>query len=174
MFSKLKKNSIAKKFQKDKLKQSRSSRAINADTIKKIVVLMEEPQLFHSSAMLTKLQKEFKVPLVNIQLLVFKPYEKGEQYMDFELSEKDFGWFGSLKSNKLQEFVKNEYDLLINYGFEENLYWNMITLHSLSKFKVGFTSKDDSLYDLSISDAQRDLEVLTTEMIKYLKILKKL
>lgn len=174
MLSNLKKKSIAKRFQKDRLSQVVSSRNMNSKVIQKIAVLVEESQFLKSNATLNALQQEFKIPLENIELLVFKPFEKKSVYTDFEINEKDFGWYGSLKLNKLQEFVKNEYDLLINYGFEENLYWNVITLHSLSRFKVGFTSKEDSLYDLSISDAERNLDVLTTEMVKYLKILKKL
>jgi hypothetical protein len=174
MFSNLKKKSIAKRFQKDKLKHLYLSRNINTKVIKKIAVLIEESQLLKSKTTLNVLQQEFKIPSENIQLLVYKPFEKGIVYRSFEINENDFGWYGSLKLNKLQEFVKNEYDLLINYGFEENLYWNVITLHALSNFKVGFTSKEDSLYDLSISDSGRNLDVLTTEMIKYLRILKKI
>ena len=174
MFSNLKNKSIARRFHKDKLKQLSSSRNMNTKVIKKIAVLLEESQLLTSNTFLNQLQQEFKIPLDNIQLLVFRPFQKEDVYSEFDITENDFGWYGSLKLNKLQEFVKIEYDLLINYGFEENLYWNVITLHSLSTFKVGFTSKDDSLYDLSISDSERNADVLTTEMIKYLKILKKI
>ncbi|MEI6865184.1 hypothetical protein [Flavicella sp.] len=174
MLSKLKKKSIAKRYQKDKLNQKYSIENRNRKVIKTIAILMEESQLLKSNPTLNSLQQEFKIPIENIHLIVFKNFKKGVVYTDFELTRNDFGWHGSLKSNKLQEFVKNEYDLLINYGFEENLYWNVITLHSLSNFKVGFTSKENRLYDLSISDTERNLDVLTDEMIKYLKILKKL
>lgn len=173
MFSKLKKKYTLKRYQKEKVAFSKVSRNRNTKVIKRIGVLMEEAQLLKSNQTLNVLTQEFKIPMENIELLVFKPFEKKETYADFEINEKDFGWYGSLKLNKLQEFVKNEYDLLINYGFEENLYWNIITLHSQSNFKVGFASQEEALYDLSISDQERNLDVLTKEMVKYLKILKK-
>ena len=172
MFTKLKKKSIQKYFDKERLQPSLESR--NANKIRTIGVLMEESQLLTSNNTLNSLQQNFQIPIENIQLLAFKKFEKKQVYTDFEITEKDFGWYGSLKLNKLQEFVKNEYDLLINYGFEENLYWNVITLQSHANFKVGFTSKKDGLYDLSISDTERNLDVLTSEMVKYLRILKKL
>lgn len=174
MLSKLKRKSILKYFSKESKKASSEPRILNTKRIRRIGVLMEDAQLLTSNSTLNSLQQNFEIPMENIQLLVFKKFDKKEVYTDFEFSEKDFGWYGSLKLNKLQEFVKNDYDLLINYGFEENLYWNVITLQSQSSFKVGFASKKNGLYDLSISDKERDLDVLTSEMVKYLKILKKL
>tara|TARA_B100000809_G_scaffold252094_1_gene286400 strand:+ start:29465 stop:29989 length:525 start_codon:yes stop_codon:yes gene_type:complete len=174
MLSKLKKKSIQKHFSREQSNASLNPRNINTKPIRKIGVLMEESQLLKSNDTLNSLQQNFEIPLENIELLVFKNFDKKQVYTDFECTEKDFGWYGSLKLNKLQEFVKNEYDLLINYGFEENLYWNVITLQSQSNFKVGFAAKKDGLYDLAISDTERNLDVLTSEMVKYLKILKKL
>jgi hypothetical protein len=174
MLSNLKKKSIQKYFTKEASKASLDSRNLNTKRIRTIGVLMEESQLLKSNNTLSSLQENFEIPLENIDLLVFKKFDKKQVYTDFECTEKDFGWYGSLKLNKLQEFVKNEYDLLINYGFEENLYWNVITLQSQSNFKVGFASIKDGLYDLSISDRERNLDVLTSEMVKYLRILKKL
>lgn len=174
MLSKLKKKSILKYFEKEVNVAASKTRNLNDRRIKTIGVLIEESHLMTSNNTLNSLQQNFEIPIENIELLVFKKFHKKEEYTDFECSEKAFGWYGSLKLNKLQEFVKNEYDLLINYGFEENLYWNVITLQSQSHFKVGFATKIDGLYDLSISDETRDLDVLTSEMVKYLKILKKI
>ncbi len=174
MLSKLKKKSIVHRFERDKLKSSLLTRKMNTNRVSSVAVLMEESQLDQKDRILKTIQKEFKIPLDNIGLLVFKTFSKETHFNDYECSEKDFGWFFSLKLNKLEEFVRNEYDLLINYGFQENLYWNVITLQSLSNFKVGFASKEDNLYDLSVSDDKRDIDILTSEAVKYLKILKKL
>lgn len=174
MLSKWKKKTVISRFEKDRLHAKKKKRNLNTKLVKSVGILMEESQFLKSNIVVNKIQQELKIPLDNIEILVFKPFEKKKEYSEFECTEKDFGWYGSLKLNKLQEFVKNEYDLFINYGFQENLYWKVITLHSLSNFKVGFASEEDSLYDLSVSDEGRDLGVLTTEMIKYLKILKKI
>jgi hypothetical protein len=174
MLSKQKKKSIAISFRKDNRKSLVSKRHVNTDIIKTVAVLIEESQLIVSKSIVNMIQQEFKIPSENIHMMVFKEFQKDTEYTNYECTEKDFGWYGSLKLNKLQEFVKKDFDLLINYGFEENLYLNVITLHSKSNFKVGFASKDGSLYDLSVADVKRDFSVLTAEMIKYLKILKKL
>ena len=146
---------------------------MDASKIRTVGILIEESQ-FLAFNVLRAVENDFKIPKENLRFLVYKNFEKEQEYTDYECTFKDFGWYGSLKLNKLKEFVKNEYDLLINYGFEENLYLNVITLQSKSKFKVGFAAAETSLYDLAISDNERRIEVLNTEMVKYLKLLNKL
>ena len=97
MFSNQKKKSIARRFHKDKLKQLSSSRNMNTKVIKKIAVLLEESHLLTSNTFLNQLQQEFKIPLDNIQLLVFRPFQKEDVYSEFDITENDFGWYGSLK-----------------------------------------------------------------------------
>lgn len=171
--AKLKRKSIQKKFRKNHEESLLKTRILDASKIKTIGVLVEESQ-FLATNVLRSIESNFKISKDNIQFLVFKKFEKEEQYTNNECTFKDFGWYGSLKLNKLQEFVKNDYDLLINYGFEENLYLNMITLQSKSKFKVGFAATATEMYDLAVLDSERRIEVLNAETVKYLKILNKL
>ncbi|MFC2109749.1 DUF6913 domain-containing protein [Bacteroidota bacterium] len=166
-------NSIRKFFRKEISRQELVERKHSVNKINSIGVLVEEFQFFQED-IVKDVQKTYGVSNENIQILVFRPFVKKQEYSENEITEKDFGWSGSLKLNRLSEFVKNEYDLLINYGIEENLYLKVITLLSQSKFKVGFSSEDNRLYDLSISDKDRNIEVLNLEAVKYLKILKKL
>lgn len=171
--AKLKRKSIQKKFRKSHDEAIQKARTLDAAKIKTIAVLVEETQ-FLATNVLRSIETNFKVSQDNIRFLVFKNFDKEQQYTDDECTFKDFGWYGSLKLNKLQEFVKNEYDLLINYGFEDNLYLNVITLQSKSKFKVGFAATATELYDLAVSDAEKNIDVLNAETAKYLKILNKL
>lgn len=150
-----------------------SARDISTNKIIKIGVLIENKQSFQKDV-IGDLSRQFDLPKGNIDCLVFKNYAKKEELSSEFISENDFGWSGSLNLNRLSEFVKNDYDLLINYGFEENLYLKVITLRSRSKFKIGFTSCDEGLYDLAVSDVTRNIETLDLETEKYLKILKKI
>jgi len=172
-FFKFKKKNLEKYFFKELKKYDLLSKRCYSNKIKTVLVLLEASQ-FDEKEVLDQLTEVLGIGKEGIQIVRFMPFDKKQVYAENEITKKDFGWSGSLKLNKLREFVKNEYDLLINYGFEENLYWKVITLQSQSKFKVGFSSLDNRLYDLSVSDTQRSITVLNAEMGKYLKILKKL
>ncbi len=172
-FFQFKKKNLQKYFQKEIKIYEQSTRVITSGKIKSVAVLIEESQI-NDTLNFEKLKTVLNLSSDKFQILVFKPFVKKQVYAENEIHEKYFSWSGSLKLNKLSEFVKNDYDLLINYGFEENLYWKVITLQSQSKFKVGFSSLDNRLYDLSVSDSDRNMDVLNAETEKYLKILKKL
>ncbi len=145
----------------------------NSGKIVTVGVLTEAEGSF-TDKNLKDLQQKLGVQLKNIDTIVFKNYDKKETYQENEFTKKDFGWFGSLKLNRLNEFVKNDYDLLINYGIGENLYLKIITLRSQSKFKVGFANSENQLYHLTIDVVDKDIEVLNFETEKYLKILNKI
>lgn len=168
-----KEKSILKYYKKTLELYDATPREFNSEKIKSIGVLVEESQFFQNR-ILIDLQQNLQIDSKNITLMVYRPYTKKHSYSFNEFSEKDFGWSGSLKLNKLQEFVKNDYDLFINYGLEGNMYLKIITLQSQSKFKVGFSSEDNRLYDLSVVDKSNNISVLNAETAKYLKILNKL
>lgn len=172
-FFKLKKKQLLGSFNKEIKIYQKQNRNISTQKIDSICVLIENKQSFQRDVV-GDLSRQFSIPKENIACLVFKNYSKKEELSAEFISENDFGWSGSLKLNSLSEFVKNDYDLLINYGFEENLYLKVITLRSKSKFKIGFKSKDEGLYDLAVSDIGRNIETLDSETQKYLKILKKI
>jgi len=173
IFQRLKKHLFQKHLQKELEIYFELPRNLTEDPIQKIAVLVDEVQLLTSSIQMD-LEEKLHVSSLDIEVLVFCPFDKKRTYLENEITKKDFGWSGSLKLNKLKEFVKSDCDLLINYGLEENLYWKVITLRSQSKFKIGFSSNDNRLYDLSVSDSKRNTTVLTREAEKYLKILKKI
>jgi hypothetical protein len=172
-FFKLKKKQLLKKFKREIKTFNELDRNITTEEIHTIAVLIENEQVFQRDIK-GDLSRQFGIPKEGIDCLVYKSYQKNEEKNTEFISEIDFGWSGSLNLNSLSEFVKNDYDLLINYGFEENLYLKVITLRSQSKFKIGFATNDEGLYDLAISDDARNVETLNSETQKYLKILKKI
>lgn len=172
-FFKLKKKQLLKSFQKELKAYQQLERNISTEKIESIAVLIENEQSFQRDVV-GDLSRQFHISKENITCFVFKEFEKKEILSSEFISQNDFGWSGSLNLNSLSEFVKNDYDLLINYGFEDNLYLKVITLRSRSKFKIGFNSSDEGLYDLAVSDTERAIETLNLETDKYLKILKKI
>ena len=173
IFQKFKKYWFQKQLQKELDIYAELPRNLTDEPIQSVAVLVDEIQLSTSSIQMD-LEEKLQVSSLDIEVLVFCTFDKKRTYLENEITEKDFSWSGSLKLNKLKEFVKSDCDLLINYGLEVNLHWKVITLRSQSKFKIGFSSNDNRLFDLSVSDPKRNTTVLTREAEKYLKILKKI
>jgi hypothetical protein len=172
-FFPFKKKSIQRFFDKELTKQSTLVKSIPISKIKKVAVLLEEA-VYCQNQIIRQIEEMYGIQRCDVHLLVYCAHDKKRAYKSYEFSEKSFGWSGSLKLNSLQEFVKIEYDLFINYGFAENLYMKVITLSSQSHFKIGFSSEDNRMYDLSIADSEKRIDTLNEEAVKYLKILKKL
>jgi hypothetical protein len=172
-FFPFKKKSIQRFFEKELTKQSALLKTIPVSKIKKVALVIEEA-LYHQNQIIRKIEEKYGIQGCDVHVFVFCEYDKKRTYKSYEFSEKSFGWSGSLKLNSLQEFVKIEYDLFINYGIAENLYMKVITLYSHAHFKIGFSSEDNRMYDLSIADGDKRIDILNEEAVKYLKILKKL
>ena len=172
-FFSFKKKSIQRFFEKELTRQSTLVKSIPVSKIKKVAVLIEEAS-HDQNQIVSKIEEMYGIRGADVHVFVCCTYLKNRVYKANEFSEKSFGWLGSLKLNSLQEFVKIEYDLFINYGIAENLYMKVITLSSQSHFKIGFSSEDNRMYDLSIADSEKRIDTLNEEAVKYLKILKKL
>jgi len=74
----------------------------------------------------------------------------------------------------INEFISDEFDLLINYYNEEKTILLLLTHNSKAKFKVGFSTVDKRLNHLLINIALEDYKGFTHELFRYLKILNKI
>lgn len=171
IFNSLKQTST-KRFYNKTIQQQKEQKTQQQQKIETIGIVVHEKDLNRIN------QEELFLNLGaqngNAKLLVYKDQmEKDEDSPRF-FTATDFGWHGSLKSNNLQDFVKNEFDLLINYTTELNLYTNMVTLLSAARFKIGFATIDDRLFDLIVSEPSFNIAVFHEEIRKYLMILKKI
>ena len=64
--------------------------------------------------------------------------------------------------------------MLIGYFDHQHLYLEKAVLESKATFKVGFSKVNSKLYELEISTELENIEQFSTELKKYLQILKKL
>ena len=165
----LKKKNLKKYFEKRITKKE----GFNSSKIQTILFIVDENTI-PKVDFIKQFEDDFKNKECNIDILVFKPIKEKTDSAENYFFESDFGWNGVLKSNSLKKFVKNDYDLLINYVKQENLYVNTITLLSNSKFKVGRARIDNRLFDLIIDCNLDDLKTFNLEIKKYLEILNKL
>ncbi|WP_233898981.1 DUF6913 domain-containing protein [Tenacibaculum piscium] len=177
MISKLKEKSIQKFYNKTIL--TAQNKEQQQYKIKKIAVLLDNPSI--ENKIIADLTTKFPFQKENITVLIYKPFEKKDKNQEESqeenikiFTEKDIGFKASLKSDNLKNFVKIDYDALINYIKTPNLYTNTITLLSQARLKTGFANIDDRLYNLIIADDGFDETILNQELKKYLTILNKI
>lgn len=170
MISKFKEKSIQKVY--NKLIDKNVYKSSNNQKITNIAILLDSETLIN----VIKANLVNKLPFKKEQITVFtyKQTVKKEEKSNSVFSDGDFGFKASLKSDNLKDFVKKDFDLLINYTKSSNLYTNMVTLLSQSKLKAGFTEIDDRLFDIVVSDNTFNEAVLNQELKKYLTILNKI
>lgn len=110
------------------------------------------------------------------QTILYFSSEESEQKAQWEshFYPKDFGWRGTLKNTELQQFVDEEFDVLIAYYNDNVLELNQIVAMSKANFKVGIHSADDRLFDLIIQISINRFDLFKEEFKKYLTQLNKL
>lgn len=170
MISKFKYKSVQKAY--DSFIEKKINKAHKSSLIKNVAILLDNESLVN--VMISNLTSKFPFKKENITVLIYREYSKKDEESPEFFTDNDFGFNASLKSDNLKEFVKNDYDLLINYTKAPNLYMNMVTLLSQSDLKAGFASIDDRLYDIVISDEGQNEATLNQELNKYLTILNKI
>jgi len=114
------------------------------------------------------------VSVAAITVVLYQEKKDKEVVDSTVVSHNDFGWNGRLVGVAAAEFVKKDFDLLINYSKAPNLYLNVLTLLSNAAFKIGFTQANSSLFDLTVTVPDCNTAVFHEEIKKYLTILNKL
>ena len=170
MISKLKQKSIQKAY--EKLIKKNSITKQNNAKINSVAILLDKETL--KNIVLSNIKSTLPFKEAQITVLILRKFDKKQEVLPEFFSDNDFGFKASLKSDNLKDFVKNDYDLLINYTKEPNLYTNMITLLSQAKLKAGFANIDDRLFDLVVSEPTFNEAILNQELKKYLTILNKI
>ncbi|MBN2174605.1 MAG: hypothetical protein JW731_10760 [Bacteroidales bacterium] len=87
---------------------------------------------------------------------------------------KDLNWFGAPKNDYIKEFIKKEFDILIDLTLEDNFVTQFIAGLSRSKFKVGrYSPNHEQYYDLMIDIKKNStIEEFIENVIHYLLVLK--
>ncbi|WP_299528546.1 hypothetical protein [uncultured Lutibacter sp.] len=154
---------------KDLLKKST---AISSKEIKRVIVFLD------TISEKDKVKKEilalFNIAEKDLKMVVFQQKVSKEESSEDIITPKDFGWYGRINSEKLKTILTKKYDLLINYSKVDNLYSNLLLLQCKIGFRAGFKHLDNRFYDLLIDCKSDDFKLFDKELLKYLKILKKI
>jgi len=168
--SKLKESILRKKFDNTVLKLQ-DNRIVSQKEILTVGILTTE-----SISSTIDLQSEIEtiLGLKNSKLQSFKKFNKSDEVSFNYFSEKDVNWRGNFIQPTFQNFLEQPFDLLIGYFKHHHLYLEKAVLESKASFKAGFSDVNSKLYELEISTELENSQQFSSELKKYLQILKKL
>jgi len=111
----------------------------------------------------------------NIKIIAYRDNLKDKEvYSHPTFSLKKINLKCEFTDSGINDFISDEFDLLINYYDEEKPILLFVTNNSKAKFKVGFSAVDKRLNHLLINIALADYKGFTQELFRYLKILNKI
>lgn len=148
---------------------------INSDSSIKNVGIVFDESYFYEKDKLIELLIENGIYPENIKFLVFRNKVKKNETFDYKVfTYKNINWKATFDSQDVNDFIIDEFDLLISYYDIEKTPLLVVTNLSKAKFKVGFASIDKKLNHFMIDTNAENYTVFIDELFKYLKILNKL
>ncbi|WP_233194490.1 hypothetical protein [Aquimarina sp. I32.4] len=166
----LKRNAIKKGVETYLSKRDGKSQSIS--NLKTLAVLIDASQSINVVSLL-KLANELGVKSDKLKIVGYKEDLKEiEDDKDTTYyNDKSFGVTGAVKRKSLQNFINEDYDVLINFYEKDAIELNYVAAASKAKFKVGFAAVDNRINDLIIGATTNDTNLFISELKKYLKIL---
>ena len=142
--------------------------------IKTVGIIFDESYFYEREELVQELISN-GIEEKDIKFIVFKDKIKKNEVFDFPVfSFKDLTWIGTIANPKVNDFVKEPFDLLINYYDTEKTALLLASHLSKAHFKVGFSLIDNRLNHFMINTNAENYKVFMDELFKYLKILNKI
>ncbi len=163
-------------FLKNKLKNSLVNINFESTTKKvdSIGVLIDE-SIFTDKELLLKSLEENFFEKQNIKILLFRNTIKKTENFDYPIFSNDhLSWNGTFEKQEINDFLNQNFDLLINYYDTDKTPLLYASMQSKATFKVGFSSVDKRLNQFMIDTTVENYNIFVTELFKYLKILNKI
>jgi hypothetical protein len=119
------------------------------------------------------LLKDLNIPTSMVNILVLdKKKENLKLYKAINVSLNEITLFGRLPEF-LNSFLKKDFDILINF-FEKNTLLTFLSSLSKAKFRLGFSSTNQSVNDLILNLRPIDSKLFKNQAIKFIKIIFKI
>lgn len=97
---------------------------------------------------------------------------KAEELQRHQWSKKHFGWKGGFQHEDAQMLSAKNFDLVVGFYWDANIYLDSIIAEIPNSFRVGTNAGNAVLYDLMIDTPRGDWGSFENELLKYLSILK--
>lgn len=144
------------------------------EVIKTVGIIFDESYFYEREALVKELIQHGIVEN-NIKVLVYKDKIKKNDVFDYPIfSYKDLSWHATFDKKEVKDFIKEPFDLLIDYYDTEKVALLLVSHLSKASFKVGFASIDKRLHHFMINTNAENYKVFMDELFKYLKILNKI
>jgi hypothetical protein len=113
----------------------------------------------------------FKIPRRNVKVLTFFQSTKqiNESNYSSSCTPKNISSLGVL-NGVVSDFCNQGYDVLINFYDQDDVDLKYLSAKADKKLSIGFKSVDHALNDLIIEVDAQNIEVFSSECIKYLEI----
>jgi hypothetical protein len=86
------------------------------------------------------------------------------------ITPTDLNWLGFPKKGHAVDFMKMEFDVLMNIALKQNKVLDFITALSNAKFKIGWSPDENNYFDLNIKiNGKQDALYLAKQQIFYLR-----
>ena len=142
--------------------------------IKTVGIIFDESYFYEREALVQELISN-GIEEKDIKYIVFKDKIKKNEVFDFPVfSFKDLTWIATIDNPQVNDFVKQPFDLLINYYDTEKTALLLASHLSKANFKVGFSLIDNRLNHFMINTNAENYKLFMDELFKYLKILNKI
>lgn len=172
MFLSFLKNYFLLKFLKNNLNHSEIRKDLVA--VRTVGILIDETNFSETEALIQEIIAN-GILENNISVLVYTDkWKKNTNYIFPTFGIKHINWNAQIKEPIAREFIKQKFDLLINYYDIEKAFLNKVSQQSRAQFKVGFADCDKKLNHLMINTNINNHLVFVHELFRYLKILNKI
>ena len=166
------KKKTALKFLRKNCTVANKNAGITKNKIKKVGILADE-ELFKTYDFRKKLAENFGIKEDDFSIILYQKIKNITLSQEFEtFADKDFGMYGKMKGDTIQNFARTKFDLLINYCGQDNIFAQVASFESKAILKAGFNLEDLNFYDISIQIDSNKIDTFNVELTKYLQILK--
>lgn len=169
---------IIKRIQVNRIIKKRlNDRAPDFDGFERVksVLVLFDVQRTSSAHFFSALIKLLGESDIQVELLGFraKKNPKKPEYCPV-FYNSDFGLDGHISGAEINPVFERAFDVLINYFDEPKWQLTGASLQIKNRFSVGFPELDKRLNDLIINIRLNESDVFEKELIKYLKLFKKI
>ena len=109
-------------------------------------------------------EKDFKI-------ISFSNSIYNDPFCEMRISEQSVNFYGKITSADADEFISQNYDMLINY-FGDNKILTLISSKTNAKIRIGFDTSNQNINDIIFNDIFNNFKKFREQLLKYLNFLR--
>lgn len=158
--------------------QKRKAQVANLAGAKKIALLYQadDEEVYKKVKRYVKYLKE-EEGIRKIMALGFSTEKETPFFLQAKLefdhfTKKELNWYGKPAGTIVDNFIEEDYDIIIDLTMERVLPLRFILVNSKAKFKVGrYSDENEPYYDMMIAVSEENLDHYIKQINHYLKII---